>query len=441
MLGGGAAGFYCALSAAREGFRTVLVEKAQLGGTAFRWGCLPVKMALDRLKSRGGRFPGRRPSSLLREVARALDGLETRLRRQLEEAGVEIILGEGAFVSERTFRVGERELRGRHVVLATGTSAAGPPVLELDGDRVISHVEVFAAAGVPRSLLIVGADVEGAEFAALFSALGCRVVLVEQEQELLPGMDRDLAAPVEAALRRSGVQLRLGAAVTAAAARRGGVALELASGDPVAGERVLVTGLRRANLPAGLERTGVEWEPDRIRVGPSLATTCPGVYAIGDVNGLLGMAHAAIQQGILLPRSLREGRPLDQRRWQAYRRPPRAVYTLPEIGGAGFTERELQRAGTPYGLTTVALEDTWRGLSLSGTGPGRGFLKLLTGEAEEILGIWVVSHGAAEAGALFGLLIEGGLTVSQLAGSLITHPTLGEALREAAFRAAAHRLE
>ena len=440
VLGGGAAGFYCALSGAREGFRTALVEKASLGGTAFRSGCLPVKMALDRVKALS--FGERAPRDLLHSVSRCLDSIPGHMGRQLQEAGVEVLPGTGSFAGERSFRLEARELHARHVVIATGTSPAGPPGLPVDGRTVISHEHLFAGGELPDRLVIVGADVEGAELAALLAAVGCSVTLVDQEGELLPGLDRDLTGPVEEELRGRGVAVRLGAPVAGVQPSRSGAAVQLVSGGSLECGRVLVTGVRRANIPAGLEGTEVKWEPGRIRVAPSLATDAPGIYAIGDVNGLLCMGHAAIQQGILLPRSLRTGGPL-RRRWQAYRRPPRAIFTIPEIGGAGFTERELQAAGIPYRATRAALEETWRGFSLTGGTPGtgwpagKGFLKLLASPRGEILGIWVVSAAAGEASALFGLLIERGLTVSELAESLITHPTLAEALREAALRAAA----
>ena len=451
ILGGGAAGHYCALSGAREGFRTVLVESAELGGTAFRWGCLPVKMALDRIKAHlgagaspggAGRASGPRasrrfrtpagspPRDLLRRVSGCLGEVEQRLQRQLEAQGVEVIFGEGAFTGPHTYRVGGRELRARHVVIATGTSPAGLPGLPLDGQIVISHRELFAGAAGFRRLLVLGGDVEGAEFAALFSSLGCRVTVVEQLPELLPGLDRDLAGPVETRLLESGVRLELGSPVAGVTRHRGGVTVELADGRLLEGQRVLVTGARRANIPAGLETTGARWDDTRIRVQDSLSTGVPGLYAIGDVNGLLGMAHAAIQQGTLLPRSLRSGRPLRAARWGAYRRPPRGFYTIPEIGGAGSTEGELQSAGTCYRSAVVALADTWRGLS---KGVGGGFLKLLAEPGGKVLGIWLCGAEAAEASALFGFLIEAELGVERLAGSLVTHPTLAEALREAAW--------
>ena len=439
VIGGGAAGFYCAVSAAREGIKTILTENDALGGTAFRWGCLPVKMVLDRIKQYTGPRGARRrpvPRDLLKEVAGSLGAVERRLQRRLEDEGVEIFHGEGGFLDERVYQTGDRRLQAGNLVIATGTSAAGLPGLPLDGRTVISHREVFVSATVPRTLAIVGADVEGAELAVLFSSLGSRVTLVEQLNELLPGLDRDLAVPVERRLLEAEVRFALGSAVAGLSRGRKGPVLELADGRAVEAERVLVTGIRRANLPEGLERAGLRADDDRIPVAPSLATEVPGIFAVGDVNGLLGMAHAAIQQGILLARSLRSGKPLSGEHWSAYRHPPRAIYTIPEIGGAGSTERELREEGTAFKVTKIELSDTWRGLS---RGTAAGFLKLLTGSDGRVLGIWTSGAEAAEASALFGLLVDRQLSADELAAALVTHPTVAEALREAAARVVASR--
>jgi dihydrolipoamide dehydrogenase len=339
-------------------------------------------------------------------------------------------------------------------VIATGTCPAGLPGAPLDGGTVISHRELFAPVELPGRIAVVGADVEGAELAMLLSALGFRVTVVERLPELLPGLDRDLASPVERRLLEAGVGLELGSPVTGVSRGRKGVALALGDGRSVEAGAVLITGIRRPDLPAGLERAGLERAgldrdgpghagPEHAGLGdspaeggggipvqPSLATAVPGIYAAGDVNGLLGMAHAAIQQGTLLARSLRTGVPISADHRSSYAHPPRAIYTIPEIGGAGRTERELQAAGAAYRSARVELRDTWRGLCRD---PGEGFLKLLADPSGTVLGVWMCAAGAAEASALFGLILERGLQAQELAGALVTHPTVAEALREAAL--------
>ncbi len=442
VLGSGPAGWYCALEAARAGFRAALAEKAELGGTGFRWGCLPVKMALDsmrrgRLALRSGRRSARGQAALPSPAR--LAEVERRLEEGLRAAGVVLLRGEASFLDAHTLSVGGRQVRADTVVIATGTRPAAPAGLALDGQRVASHADLVRWGHPPRGearlrrAAVVGADVEGVELACLLAGLGARVHLLEQQDEILPGQDRDLAGPVQANLEALGVRLHLGARVaSAAAARRSplaarGVVVGLDNGRELAVERVLVTGLRAPNLPAGLDKAGVACTEDRIPVDDRCRTSAAHIYAIGDINGLCGMAHAAIQQGLLLPGALRGGPPAPA----AYPSPPRALFTVPEIAGAGLQERELQARGLPFRCSRVELADTWRGLSW---GLPDGFLKALAAPDGRLLGLWVCAENASELAAPFGPLLERGADLEEVRRSLFLHPTLAEALLEAIRR-------
>ena len=417
VLGSGPAGYYCALQAARAGFRTALAEKAELGGTGFRWGCLPVKMGLDAQRQGQPSLPG---PSLLAEV-------ERRLEEGLRAAGVALLAGEASFLDDHNLAVGARRVSARTVVIATGSRPAAPAGLALDGRRVLSHADLVQQARVPGSAAIVGADVEGAELACLLAGLGARVHLLEQEAEILPGQDRDLAGPVQAALEGLGVRLHLGTRVLSARPASRGAVVSLAGGGELAVERVLVTGLRAPDLPGGLAEAGVVCDAARIPVDERFRTSVSHIYAIGDVNGRCGLAHAAIQQGLLLPGALRGEPPAPA----AYPSPPRALFTLPEIAGAGLQERELQARGLPFRAATVRLADTWRGLS---HGLREGFLKALAAPDGRLLGIWVCAENASELAAPYGALLARGATVEEVRRSPFIHPTLAEALLEAVRR-------
>jgi dihydrolipoamide dehydrogenase len=188
--------------------------------------------------------------------------------------------------------------------------------------------------------------------------------------------------------------------------------------------RVLVTGLRAPNLPGGLAEAGVVCDAARIPVDGHFRTSVSHIYAIGDVNGLCGMAHAAIQQGLLLPGVLRGEPPAPA----DFPSPPRALFTVPEIAGARLQERELQARGLPFRAATVQLADTWRGLS---HGLREGFLKALAAPDGRLLGIWVCAENASELAAPYGALLARGATVEEVRRSLFIHPTLAEALLEA----------
>jgi dihydrolipoamide dehydrogenase len=436
VLGSGPAGFYCALNCARLGRKTILVERDRLGGTGFRWGCLPVKMMLDRVRAETAAGAGAdrvrfsAAASVITDTARRIQEVEARIRERLSAAGAQVIQGEGRFIDPNTFHLGRRRISAGRIVIATGTEPAGWPGIPLDGRTVLSHREILALTEVPKHLLILGADVEGIELACLFARLGGRVTVIEKEDRILPGTDPDLAAPIRRDLLGRGVELKTGAEVRGCTLD-GGATLSLSDGSLVGGVRILVTGTRRPNFPEGLERIGVDHDEQKIVVNDDLQTSCDTIYAVGDVNGITGMAHAAIQQGLLAARRIAgqtggsghtsgavpSGPPY-----------PRAIYTLPEIAGAGCQESELDEKGTPYRRLLYRLADTWRGFS---KGIDEGFVKVLAGEDLRILGIWICGADASEQASLFGPLLSSALTVEELRDGLILHPTLGEAALEA----------
>lgn len=444
VLGSGPAGFYCALNCARLGRKTILVERDRLGGTGFRWGCLPVKIMLDRLRAgtAGGAGAERdrfdEPASVITDAARRIQEVEARIMGRLTAAGVQVVQGEGRFIDPNTFHLGRRHIGAGRIVIATGTEPSGWPGIPLDGRTVISHRELLGFTEVPERLVILGADVEGIELACIFARLGGRVRVVEKEGRILPGTDPDLAEPIRRDLLGRGVDLRMATQVCGCSVDSGPT-LALEDGSQLMADRVLVTGLRRPSFPEGLQRIGVEHDEQKILVNGDLQTSCRTIYAVGDINGITGMAHAAIQQGLLAARRIEEssggagqtGGP--DRVAGAGPAPtgppyPRAVYTLPEIAGAGFQETELDERATPYRRFSYRLADTWRGFS---KGIDGGFVKVLAGADHRILGIWICGPDASEQASLFGPLLASGLTVEALREGLILHPTLGEAALEA----------
>jgi len=432
VLGSGPAGFYCALNCARLGRKTILVERERFGGTGFRWGCLPVKMMLDRMRTGAAAEGGAdkesigSAASVIGGTARRIQEVETRIRGRLKAAGVEVVQGEGRLADPNTFRLGENTISATRIVIACGTEPAGWPGVSLDGETVLSHREVLGLSEIPEHLLILGGDVEGIEFACLFSRLGGRVTVIEQVRSILPGTDPELAEPIRRDLLDRGVSLKTGAEVQGCTPDRGW-AVSLGDGSQLRGDRLLVTGLRRPNFPEGLDRVGVEHDSQKIKVDSDLQTSCDTIYAVGDINGITGMAHAAIQQGLLAARRIAG---LGGSAGPTPTSPPypRAIYTLPEIAGAGYQANELDADGIPYRRLLYRLGDTWRGFSKR---IDEGFVKVLAGEDDRILGLWICGADASEQASLFGPLLAGGLTIDGLRDGLILHPTLGEAALEA----------
>jgi dihydrolipoamide dehydrogenase len=355
--------------------------------------------------------------------------VERRIQTRLRAAGVEIARGEGRLVDRGTVRLDTRSIPASSIVIATGTEPDGWPGVPLDGKTVISHREVLSLTALPEHLLILGGDVEGIEFACLFARLGCRVTVIEKEPRILPGTDADLAEPVRRELLARGVVLKTGAEVGGCTTGKDAY-VSLKDGSTLKGDRILVTGLRRPNFPAGLERVGIESDGTKIRVNARLQTASKTIYAVGDINGLAGMAHAAIQQAIAVANRIAGSRHPEPA--AAVGPPyPRALYTIPEIAGAGFQEEELVSGGIRYRRAVWELADTWRGFAKE---IGEGFCKVLAGEDDRILGLWICGPDASEQASLFGPLLASGLTLAGLRDGLILHPTLGEAALEARLR-------
>ena len=437
ILGGGAAGYSCALQAARHGAKPVLVEKDVLGGTCFRWGCLPVKYIMDRIRAvktrhgywnggiEGKQVIGREDASIiLKDCRAAMEAVSERMAETLRSAGVEILMGEPELTGPDSLYVGERQISFERLVLATGTEAAAPANLVPDGERLITHREAVLLETPPNTLIIIGGDVEGLEFASLFSELGTSVTVLEMVPRLLEGMDDDLTDPLFERLKMNGVKLITDTRVASAEVMENGIRVTASDGRVYEAEYALVTMTRRPAVPKGLETTGLELINDRLAVNDQCCTAVKGIYCIGDLNGRMEMAHTAMQQGFLLADHLIKGSPVT---WE-YGPLPRAMFTLPQNGGAGYQEKELQTQGIRYRKSKVRWESTWRGAGRSSPG---GFLKVLAGEADELLGIWLVGDEISEQVNLMGLLVGQGATIQMVKQQLWVHPTCSEALLQA----------
>ena len=440
ILGGGPAGYYCALQGARQGLKPILVEKDALGGTGLRWGCLPVKYMMDRIRAYktkpglwNGGITGNEPltgtiaSSILAGCRGTMADVSRRMEETLQAEGVTVLYGNPVFNSPHQLKVGDRQIIFKKLVLATGTEASPPPGVVIDGYRIITHREAVNLQELPASLVILGGDVEGLEFASMFSEMGTRVTVLEMLPQMLAGMDDDLTMPLFKRLKANGVSLHGSAPVASVSASPSGAKVITADSRVFDADYALVAMARRPVLPDGFEKTGLNLINERIQMDDNCKTQMDHIYCIGDLNGRMEMAHAALQQGILLADHLAKGTPVS---W-SYGPLPRAMFTLPQNGGAGLQEKELQDQGTPYRKAVVRWADTWRG---AGQADPEGFLKVLAGEDGTLLGIWMTGHEISEQIGLMGMLLEQGATVNDLKRQLFVHPTLSEALLQAVLQ-------
>jgi dihydrolipoamide dehydrogenase len=450
VVGAGPAGYVGALRAAALGARVVVVEPGPVGGTCLNRGCIPTKALAATAEvlttvRRAGDFGievGEVRVDFAKAMARQRQVVD-RLRRGIlflfKKQNVAHLAGSARFLDPHRLLVtapdgGESVLAADHVLVATGSRPSVPPVFGYDGERVITSDEALALPELPSSLVILGGGVIGCEFASFFAALGTKVTVVELMPTILPMLDGEVAAAVHGALKKRGVAFHLGVKATAVERGPGGVRLVLDSGAVVEGERLLVSIGRRANSDGlDLDRAGVVTTPrGEILVDERLRTNVAHVAAAGDVTaGRFKLAHVASREALVAVESLfgRESR-------MDYRAIPGVVFTSPEAAGVGLTEQEARAAAEQAGAAPDAVRVgrfnfVASGKALAG-GEYEGFVKVIAGVNGELLGVHLVGPHASDLIAEATLALESGLGLAGLRRAIHAHPTLAEAVWEAA---------
>ena len=443
VLGGGPGGYAAAFRAADLGLDTVLVDAGgRLGGECLFRGCIPSKALLgvaallgDAARAKGLGIEFATPRIRLEALRAWKDGVVERLAKGLEALcrarGVELVPGRATFEDGRTVRVeGGGRIRFRQAIVATGSRPTPLPGLGLERPGVMDSEAALALPEIPRSLLVVGGGYIGLELGTVYAALGSEVTLVELTDGLLPGVDRDLVAPVARRTAELFKAVALGTKVVELAERDGGIEVRFEGAlEPArqSFERVLVAVGRQPNTDGlGLERTGVGVDGRGfILVDERRRTQDPRIYAIGDVAGEPMLAHKAMREGKVAAEAI-AGRPaaFDNRAV------PAVVFTDPEVAWCGLTEEEARRSGQPVEVVRFPWSASGRALTLARP---EGLTKLLVDpESGLVLGAGIVGAHAGEVIAEAALAVETAATAEDLAATIHTHPTLAETVMEAA---------
>ncbi len=449
VIGGGPGGYAAAFRAADLGLETVLVEaRGRLGGECLHVGCIPSKALLGlaalvgeaaEARAAGIEFaPPRIVPERLREwtagsIRKLAEGLETLARGR----GVDVLSGRAEFLDGETIHVTPADeeqppatLRFAHAIVATGATPARLPGLDGAGGRIWDSAAALALPAVPPRLLVVGGGYIGLELGTVFAALGSEVTVVELTDGLLPGVDRDLVAPLARRLAGLFKQVHLGTRVTAVRETASGAVVELAGeGAParLEVEQVLVAVGRRPNSTGlGLERTGVR--PDArgfLPVDARRQTADGRIFAIGDVAGEPMLAHKAIAEGLVAAEAI-AGHPAAFEP-QAI---PAVVFTDPEVAWAGLDEPAARARGLDVRTVKVPWAASGRAVAM---GRPDGLTKVtFAADTGRVLGIGIVGPHAGELIAEGVLAIEMAAVAEDLAATIHTHPTLSETFAEAA---------
>ncbi len=447
IVGGGPAGYVCAIRAAQLGLATAVVERDKLGGVCVNIGCIPTKALLHsayiaNLVAHDAKELGVEVGSVKTDY-----GVAMRRSRKVSEQnskGVEflmkkhkitVIKGSGVLGKNRTVRVGKDEHQARKaVVIATGSRVKGIPQigLEIDKTTVISSDEALFLEKTPSSLAIVGAGAVGCEFADIFNAFGTKVTLIEVLPRILPLEDTESADALTKSYKKRGITVMAGAKVKKATVKKDKAILEVESGgkmETIEVEKVLMAAGRAVNTEGlGLQETGVQLtDSGFIKVNLStLQTTAPGLYAIGDVAGPPMLAHKGSREGIVVAELVAGHHPQPIK----YDNVPSVTYCHPEVASIGLTEDQAKERKLEYQIGRFPSSANGRART---TGETEGFVKIIRDKKYgEILGAHIVGSHASEIIHELTVARENEYTVEEVDLAIHAHPTLSEAVAEAA---------
>jgi pyruvate/2-oxoglutarate dehydrogenase complex dihydrolipoamide dehydrogenase (E3) component len=432
VVGGGAGGLTAATHAARRGASVALVAEGPLGGDCTHTGCVPSKTLLAAAAG------GRTFDDAMGAVHAAVDRIAaTEDEAALARAGVRVARGRGELTAPGRLRVDGADLTAHHVIIATGATAALPPVPGLDAIGALTNETVFALDHRPDHLAVVGGGAIGCELAQAFARLGTRVTVIETAERLLPLEDPAASAVIESALTAEGVDVRVGTRIEQATDDGGSRCLHLAGGTVVAAGHVLVaTGRRPVTAGLGLDRIGVALDPaGQIVVDDTCATNVAGVWAVGDVTPLGGFTHVAGHMGfVAAANATRTGRFRPAAKVDR-RVVPRVTFTDPEVASVGITEPEAAEVGGR--VTEVPFDRVDRAIT---SGREAGFVKLIAGPRPvlrsvgggQLLGATIVAPRAGEMLAEVALAMRTRMFTGRLAQTMHAYPTWSTAIHQAA---------
>lgn len=451
VIGAGPGGYEAALHAAKLGLKTALVERRNVGGTCLNRGCIPTKTLLHaaevyhdakeaetfgiHAENVGFDLPAvfARKQAVVEKLRGGVEGL-------LKSAKVDVLRGTGTVLSTGKVRVtnaeGETEYTCEHILAATGSVPARPPIpgleLAMTSDELLDGAETLY-----KSLIIIGGGVIGVELATFYADLGCPVTIVEGLDRLLPNMDKELGQNLAMQLKKRGVVIQTGAMVQSVEKTENGliVRFEQKGKDGAVEAEAVLCAIGRSPYSQDLFAEGLEvtYDRRRVHVDEHFRTSIPGVYAIGDVSSPVQLAHVATAQGIACVDEIAGRTP-----GQALSLIPGCVYTRPEIATVGMTEAEAKDRGIPVKTAKGLMSANGRTVILEGE---RGFMKLVaSAETGKLIGAAFMCERATDMISQLTVAMANGLTVREMLTAIRPHPTFEEALG-AALEELARKLE
>ncbi|AOT71042.1 dihydrolipoyl dehydrogenase [Geosporobacter ferrireducens] len=444
ILGAGPGGYVAAIKAAQMGGRVALIEKEDIGGVCLNWGCIPTKALLksarlyeeikksdffgidgidkDKIRVNWEQMNTRKDVV----VKRLVNGVTNLLKKN----GVEVFQGIGKLQDKNTVVVGGQILKGKNLIIATGSRAVMPSIEGIEeaakAGIAITSKEALGLKDLPAEVVILGGGVIAVEFATLFNALGSKVTLVQRSARILTNVEEELAEGLQRHLIDKGIDIITNSQIKRVQGKS--VVLEVMGKEKICyGDKILVSLGRKPNTD-GLEVLGLEMDKNGIRTNEKLETNIPGVYAIGDVNGKYQLAHLASAEGITAVENI-----FGQESKINYEIVPSCIYSFPEIATVGLTEQDARKQGYDVTISKFPLSANGKALA---EGESIGFVKIVAEKQYgEILGVHIMAVHATDmiSEAIVSMQMEG--TVYDVAQAIHPHPTLSEIMMEAAHGA------
>ncbi len=449
IIGGGPGGYVAAIRGAQLKKKVLLIEKHKIGGTCMNYGCIPAKFLLHQTKiykdlktSRNLKGPVEAIQCnwkrVQEEKSRAVERLVKGLEFLLQKNGVEIVNGMGCLlgnqqVSVRSDGENEQVLDAEKIVLATGSQPADLPFLKPNGKEIVTSREALEFEKIPQRMIVIGAGAIGLEMATIYQRLGSEVSILEILPTVLPGSDRETAKRLEKILKVQGLNVYTQMKIESSQIRKGkvlvkGTSLESQSPFEFEAEKVLLAVGRNPNSEGlGAKELGLAVDDNGwVRVNPQLETNIPGVFAIGDLIGGKLLAHKASHEGVVAVENA-----AGENKEMRYEALPMAVYTDPEFSSVGLTEEEAAEKGMKIQTGLFSLQASGRALTM---GRQEGMVKIIADESDLVIGAHILAPNASEFISEITLAMSKGLKVQDMSSSIHIHPTLSEAVMEAALK-------
>lgn len=466
VIGAGPGGYVAAIRASQLGFKTAVIEKAELGGVCLNWGCIPTKALMKsaqvlnytkhlgdygiELRKADGTLAEEGSVSAIADIKKVVErerGVSAAMSKGIEflfkKNNITVIKGAARLLPEHKIEVtpvvaqGEAvpfEVEAKHIVLATGARPNSLPFAPIDGTKIISYRQALVPDTLPASMAIIGSGAIGSEFAFFYRSMGVDVHLIEFMDQIVPLEDEDVAAQLSRSFRKMGIKVMVSSGVKAIDTTGEGCKLTIETKKGVVElvvERVLsAVGVLPNTNGIGLEEIGIEMNRGRIAVDQYFRTNVEGIYAIGDIIATPALAHVASAEGITCVEKIAgmDVEPID------YGNIPGATYTSPEIASVGLTEKRVKEQGIAYKIGKFPFTASGKATT---AGEKDGFVKLIIDEqTDKILGAHLIGANVTE--MLSGIVLARnlGATAKSIIKTIHPHPTMSEAIMEAA--AAAH---